>query len=227
MGLKKYGICICHDKFNPINSKGLCPIGAKERHKKSAESKGLTAKEKENDEELRKSRSQGTSIYPLRGRLRTKEPKTSKSFGSILQQKLERENEASVLKAEKTKKYPLKKTKIKPVSKDKAIELSRLAQIKKRKISLQGKNCELCGKSGEVDLFHIIGVGDKRFATDERNLLLSCRDCHNSWTINDWARIVNFSNFNEIMERLRSMDEGKYWKLKHKIDKYHGNLQIS
>lgn len=205
----KYGFCLNHPKTYAVNAKRLCAVCTKGRHKKSAESKGLTVKEKENNGESRQSRSQRTSIYPIRRGLRTKEPKTPKSFGSILQKPTGKERKATV-----------KKTKIKPVSKDKAIELSRLAQIKKRKISLQGKNCELCGKQGEVDLFHIIGVGDKRFATDERNLLLSCRDCHNSWTINDWARILKFSNFNEIMERLRSMDEGKYWKLKHKIDEH-------
>lgn len=118
-------------------------------------------------------------------------------------------------------KFKTKKTKIKPISKDKASELRRLAEIKKSKITLQGNACEMCGKNGEVDLFHMIGVGDKKFSTDENNLMLSCREpCHNAWTNNDWSKIVKFKNFDEIMSRLKSLDEGKYWKLKHKIDEY-------
>jgi hypothetical protein len=50
MGLeKRYGYCICHNTMSSLNAKGLCPIGAKERHEKSAESKGLTIKKKGND----------------------------------------------------------------------------------------------------------------------------------------------------------------------------------
>ncbi len=113
-----------------------------------------------------------------------------------------------------------KKTKIKPISKDKAAEISLLGIIKKQKIEVQGKVCEMCGKHGEVDLFHIIGVGDKKHSTNPINLILSCRFCHLVWGANDWSKIVKFKNFDEIMERLKSLDEGKYWKLWHKIEPF-------
>jgi hypothetical protein len=180
MGIaKRYGYCICHNAMSSLNAKGLCPIGAKERHEKSALSKGFTIKKK--DDEC---------------------------------------NERSLEKRMPIRSVESKKIKINNISKVKVIELAELAKIKKCKISLQGTNCELCGKSGEVDLFHIIGVGDKKHSTNETNLLLSCRFCHLVWGANDWAKIVKFKNFNEIMERLKSLDEGKYWKLWHKIEKH-------
>lgn len=50
MGLeKRYGYCICHNTMSSLNAKGLCPIGAKERHERNAESKGFTIKKKYND----------------------------------------------------------------------------------------------------------------------------------------------------------------------------------
>lgn len=119
-----------------------------------------------------------------------------------------------------------KKTKINPISKVKAAEIALLGNIKKQKIEVQGKVCEMCGKHGEVDLFHIIGVGDKKHSTNEKNLSLSCRFCHLVWGANDWSKIVKFKNFDEIMERLKSLDEGKYWKLKHKIEKYENESHL-
>lgn len=50
--IQKYGICICHGRNNPINSKGLCPIGAKKRHERSAASKGMLTKSARNNENL-------------------------------------------------------------------------------------------------------------------------------------------------------------------------------
>jgi hypothetical protein len=177
--------------MSSLNAKGLCPIGAKERHERSAESKGFTIKKKDDD-----------------------------INGSIKNDS--RDSTNNRLLEETTKTSPINKAKIKinNISKIKVIELAELAKIKKCKISLQGKNCELCEKQGEVDLFHIIGVGDKKHSTNETNLLLSCRFCHLVWGANDWAKIVKFKNFNEIMERLKSLDEGKYWKFWHKIEKH-------
>lgn len=206
---KRYGLCICHDKLRSLNAKGLCSIGSREAREKSAESKGLTVKKKE-DVEANK-RYLGVDLrhkLPIRG------IRQFLDGVAIANNKEPKKNQVA-----------FKKTQIKPISKDKAAELRILAKIKKRKISLQGKKCELCGTSGEVDLFHIIGVGNKKFATNPINLLLSCRQCHDIWGANDWSKIVKFKNFCEIMERLKSLDEGKYWKLKHKIDKYEQSLE--
>jgi len=53
MGLaKRYGYCICHNTMSSLNAKGLCPIGAKERHEKSAKSKGIITKNARNVENL-------------------------------------------------------------------------------------------------------------------------------------------------------------------------------
>jgi hypothetical protein len=174
--------------MSSLNAKGLCPIGAKERHEKSAESKRFTI-EKIYD---------GVCITERKGRMEG----CYRIYGA----------KEKIIK---------QKTKIKPISKDKATEIKLLSEIKKQKIQKIGKKCEICDKHGEVDLFHIIGVGDKKHSTNETNLLLSCRLCHLIWGANDWSKIVKFKNFNEIMERLKSLDEGKYWKLKHKIENYY------
>lgn len=197
--LMKYGYCINHPTRYAVNAKCLCAECTKERHKKSAESKGFTVKEKDNGFDITRGRT-----TELRG---IQEPD---EFNTGQQREIQQ-----------TQKVAFKKTKIKPVSKDKAIELSRLVEIKKRKILLQGNACEMCGTISELlDLFHIIGVGDKKHSTNPVNLMLSCRWCHLIWSANDWSKIVKFKNFDEIMDRLRSLDEGKYWKLKHKIHKY-------
>jgi hypothetical protein len=169
--------------MSSLNSKGLCPIGAKERHERSAQSKGMTVKKKQNE----------------RNKAGYTGERSDGSFGTHKESK---------------------KTKIKPVSKDKANELAVLAQIKKRKISIQGKKCELCGKSGEVDLFHIVGVGNKEYSTNETNLLLSCRFCHLIWGANDFEKILKFVNYQDILVRLKSLNEGLYWKFVHRIERY-------
>ncbi len=189
----KYSYCLNHPNRYAVNAKCLCGVCTKERHEKSAKSKGLTIKKKDD----------GTDNTR----------RTEKKSDEQLQNK----RKALVFKkqAKKTKVY-----KINTISKDKATELRRLSEIKKSKIRIQGSCCELCGKSGEVDLFHIIGVGDKKHSTNPLNTLLSCRWCHLVWGANDWSKVVKFRNFDEIMSRLKSLNEGKYWKLWHKIEKH-------
>lgn len=203
----KYGYCLNHPNTYAVNAKKLCAVCTKERHERSAESKNMVVKKKSTEKEIEKDNGINTT------RRRAIELRS-------IQESCER-NERPQGKVQKKRQTTFNKTKINPISKSKNIELSKLVKIKKRKILLQGNACEMCGAiSGCLDLFHIIGVGDKRFSTDDRNLMLSCREpCHNAWTNNDWAKIVKFKNFDEIMERLKSLDEGKYWKIKHKIDK--------
>lgn len=188
---KRYGNCVCHNRYSSLNAKGLCPEGAKDRHKKSAESKGFVIKEKEND---------------INGSI--KNDSRSSSCFSLLEE------------AVKATPIEKKKAKINRVSENKKRELAILAEIKKCKIDLHGKECEFCGKQGEVDLFHIIGVGDKKHATNPENLLLSCRFCHLIWGANDFEKIIKFNNFDDIMNRLKALDSGKYWKFRHKIEKH-------
>ena len=202
----KYGYCINHSNTYAVNAKKLCGICTKERHERSAGSRGLTINKEKNDNARYKS--------------------SNENKGFTLNKNDDECNERGYETRMPVRPIESKKTKIKPISSDKANELAELASIKKRKISVQGKECELCGKSGEVDLFHIIGVGDKKHSTNETNLLLSCRYCHLVWGANDWAKIVKFRNFAEIMERLKSLDEGKYWKLFHKLEPFLNKLNI-
>lgn len=193
----KYGYCTNHSTRFAVNAKKLCTECTRERHRKSAESKGFTIKEKSNG-----------SLEDIH----TRQEDPAQPNGQDI----------SFPRREGIQKgaFTFKKAKIKPVSKDKAIEVSILAKIKSEKIRELGKVCEMCPRHGDVDLFHIIGVGDKKHSINPINLLLSCRFCHLVWGANDWGKIIKFKNFDDIMERLKSLDEGKYWKLKHKIDEY-------
>lgn len=202
--LQKFGICTCHNKHNPINSRGLCPEGAKERHEHSASMKNMVVKKKSNKKEIEKEDGFDSS----RGVSSTATRKEKRSFGQ----------DDNRNKAQKTK-IDFKK-RIQPRSEKKKQEDEELARIKKQKIAEIGKKCEMCDKHGEVDLFHIIGRVDKKYSIDPLNLMLSCRFCHLIWTANDWSKIVKFKNFDKIMECLKSLDEGKYWKLRHKIEKH-------
>ncbi len=209
----KYGYCLNHPKTYAINAKKLCSVCTKERHERSAASKGILTKNARNNENI--------AITEIDNG--TDNTRRNTSFDSL--QQVDGSYREPQLAMEVQKQASKKKTKINPISKDKIRELSRLAEIKARKKALQTSECEMCGKQGEVDLFHIIGVGDKKHSTNPLNTLLSCRWCHLIWGANDWSKIVKFKNFDEIMERLKSLDEGKYWKLKHKIDKYYESIQ--
>ena len=200
----KYGYCLNHPNTYAVNAKKLCAVCTKERHERSAESKNMVVKKKSNKKEIEKENGLNTT------RRRATELRS-------LQESCER-NERPHGKVQEERQTTFNKTKIKSISKDKATENATLGAIKKQKIEVQGKVCEMCGKQGEVDLFHIIGVGEKKHSTNPRNTILSCRFCHLVWGANDWSKIVKFKNFEEIMERLKSLDEGKYWKLQHKID---------
>ena len=209
----KYGYCLNHPNTYAVNAKKLCAVCTKERHERSAESKNMVVKKKSNKKEIEKDNGLNTT------RRRAIELRS-------IQESCER-NERPHGKVQKERQATFNKNKIKSISKDKTTELRRLAEIKKSKILVEGSYCAMCGKQGDVDLFHIIGVGDKKHSTNTINLILSCRFCHLVWGANDWSKIVKFLNFDEIMERLKSLDEGKYWKLKHKIDEYkNGNRRI-
>ena len=169
----KYGYCLNHPQTYAINAKKLCGVCTKARHEKSAESKGLTVKKKDDGGQQRNGIHKSIRSFP-------------KLNGSYRKPQLDLEVQKQVTK---------KKTKINPISKDKAAEISLLGAIKKQKIEVQGKVCEMCGNNGEVDLFHIIGVGDKKHSTNPINTLLACRQCHDIWGANDWLKIVKFKNF--------------------------------
>jgi hypothetical protein len=165
-------------------------VCTKERHRQVAESKGFTVKGNDNN---------GAKKHTIRP--------TCWGCGQL-------DENVKAVSFTKTK------AKIKPISKDKATELRILAEIKKFKIRMQGENCEICGKPSKVDLFHIITVGDKKHATNPVNLLLSCRFCHLVWGAMDYEKILKFINYEDILNRLKSLDEGKYWKFIHKVERY-------
>ena len=203
----KYGYCLNHPNTYAVNAKKLCAVCTKERHERSAESKNMVVKKKSTEKEIEKDNGINTT------RRRATELRS-------LQESCER-NERPQGKVQEKRQTTFNKAKINPISKDKATEIATLGAIKKQKIKVQGKACEMCGKHGEVDLFHIIGVGDKKHSTNPLNLMLCCQEpCHNAWTNNDWSKIVKFKNFDEIMERLKSLDEGKYWRLWHKVEPF-------
>jgi hypothetical protein len=187
---KRYGYCVCHNRYSSLNAKGLCPEGVRERHKKSAESKGFVIKENDRGIEI---------------------------VTNQVDRRIQESNEQIQCEQRFNKKV---KAKINRVSESKVKENTELAKIKKAKIEEFGEKCEMCEKHGSVDLFHIIGVGDKKHATNPENLLLSCRFCHLIWGANDFEKILKFNNFNDIMNRLKALDSGKYWKFRHKIEKH-------
>lgn len=221
--IQKFGICICHNKHNPINSRGLCPEGARERHEHSAAMKNMVVKKKRNEKEIEKEDEFDSSrgVFKVTSR---REAKSFRQDDNGVEVELSGDDFEStwpsIQKAQQASSFALKKAYINPCSEKKKLEDAELDKIKKQKIAELGKKCEMCNKPGEVDLFHIIGRGDKKYSTDPTNLLLSCRWCHNVWTANDWGKIIKFKNFQEIMDRLKSLNEGYYWKLKHKIDEY-------
>lgn len=92
-----------------------------------------------------------------------------------------------------------------------------LSEIKARKIEMQGERCESCGEFSLVDLSHLLPRSvAPGLVTDERNLILQRRDMHVAWEHKKWDQIVKFKNFWEIFIRIRSMDEGHYWRLVHR-----------
>jgi len=202
----KYVYCLNHPKTRAINAKELCAVCTKERHEKSAKSKGFTVKKKEDGHYYKREILQRKGDSDLQTLQNDKIGHTG-----------DRDNGSFATHKE------CKKNKIKPISKNKALEVAVLAKIKSNKIRELGKKCEMCSKHGEVDLFHIIGVGDKNFATNETNLLLSCRFCHLIWGANDFDKIQRFINYQEILNRLKSLDEGKYWKFIHRVEKFNND----
>lgn len=65
----KYGYCLNHPKTYAVNSRKLCSVCTKERHKQVAESKGFTVKEKSNEFNIERRRTtelrsiQNTNAY--------------------------------------------------------------------------------------------------------------------------------------------------------------------
>lgn len=120
----------------------------------------------------------------------------------------------------------IRKTAIRKRSKKQEEELMALAEIKRRMIAEFGEKCMSCGRVGPVDLSHIIKRQMKKFVLDQRNLVLqgsehsgTCR-CHDYWEDRNFGEVVKFLNFDEILARLRSMDEGKFWRFVHRFEKH-------
>lgn len=62
---KRYGNCVCHNRYSSLNAKGLCPDGARERNNLVAISKGFKGKEDECNE---RSLETGMPIRPIKNK---------------------------------------------------------------------------------------------------------------------------------------------------------------
>lgn len=170
--LQKYGICTCHNKHNPINSKGLCPEGARQRHKYSASMKNMVVKKKSNKKEIEKE--DGTNS--TRGR--TQELRGIQEIGE-----LDREQQGQL----STKKsFDFKKANIKPRSeKNKKLvtqELLMFKQIWEERPHF----CEVTGKplgAFDVRLFsHVLTKGAyPKFRLYKKNIVLCLYEKHHEW----------------------------------------------
>lgn len=97
--------------------------------------------------------------------------------------------------------------------------------ISKTKSGLLCENpyCGFCGKelrNGDiVDLAHLIRVGDeKKYKCDERNVVLAHRDCHDIYD-NNTAGAIQLFMWDDIVKRIKEIDEGAYNRLMLKLDK--------
>jgi len=163
MGLaKRYGYCICHNTLSSLNAKGLCPIGAKERHEKSAKSKGIITKNARNVENLAKH----------------KELTIKKKDNECNERSLETRMPIRPIES--------KKTKIKPRSaKNKELVKAELLVFKKIWES-RPHYCEVTGKpihTFDVRCFsHVLTKGAyPRFRLYEKNIVFCLPEVHFQW----------------------------------------------
>lgn len=167
--LQKYGICTCHNKHNPINSRGLCPEGARERRECSAASKGIITKSvKAKNEEDRSDNTQG----------RTQELRSIQDASE-----LDRGQQGEIPEKKQTN---FKTSKINPRSeKNKAIiaqELLMFKQIWEERPHF----CEVTGKplkAFDVRLFsHVLTKGAyPKFRLYKKNIVLCLYEKHFEW----------------------------------------------
>jgi hypothetical protein len=119
----------------------------------------------------------------------------------------------------------LRKTPVRKKSERQRDEEAELALIKSVLVEKYGERCMSCGKPGPVDLSHLIKRQEKRFVLDPRNLVLQGSShtgtclCHDNWEVRDYSEVAKFINFSEILARIRSMDEGKFWRFVHRFEK--------
>lgn len=123
----------------------------------------------------------------------------------------------------------VRKKTLRVVSERQEAELAALAVVKLEMVARLEERCQSCGAYGPVDLSHLIKRQDKRFVLDPRNLVLqgsehtgTCR-CHDEWEVGNFEKVRLFRNFDELMARVREMDEGKYWRMVHRFEKQKAN----
>lgn len=196
--LQKFGICTCHNKNNPINAKGLCPEGARERHEHSAAMKNMVVKKKSNKKEIEKE--DGTNST----RRRTQELRGIQEIDE-----LDREQQGQL----STKKsFDFKTFKIQPHSeKNKKLvtqELLMFKQIWEERPHF----CEVTGKplgAFDVRLFsHVLTKGAyPKFRLYKKNIVLCLYEKHFEWEFKT-RKTLEFS----WIETLESSLKTEYYK---------------
>lgn len=204
--LQKFGICTCHNKNNPINAKGLCPEGARERHEHSATMKNMVVKKNRNNLEIEiedrnettERQHDGEAFYE-----RTSRKSTGNSRENYPSQS-HKSNEKST--------FTCKKIRIKPRSeKNKEIvaqELLMFKQIWEERPHF----CEVTGKplgAFDVRLFsHVLTKGAyPKFRLYKKNIVLCLYEKHFEWEFKT-RKTLEFS----WIETLESSLKTEYYK---------------
>lgn len=83
-----------------------------------------------------------------------------------------------------------------------------IAEIKAEKIKKLGRICLFCRrKVSSVDLVHIIRRSySERLKTDEKNVILGCRECHDTFDNGDARELEKFPTFEPVLNRMKKLD---------------------
>ena len=106
----------------------------------------------------------------------------------------------------------------KQVKSNKAVELAKLKVLARWIENYGYVFCSSCGKTeGRIDMSHLIPISDnKALEGDVRNILPQCGDVCHPIQERGSRLMKGFINYEEIMSRIKEMDENYYNKLKVK-----------
>lgn len=196
---RDYGCCKVHPDSKAVNAKGECkPCQHLRTHKEPLE---VTLKRKQ-DEYYRKYMQKVGSYIKDRG---DKDDHVSKRSNSGFRLDSSFRN--------------LPKYRIKKKSKSQAGTNRELSKIKEALINEKGGACESCGRHGNVDLSHLIPRSQRKdMECDTANLALKCRKCHAEYESRNFFAIRKFKNYEEIMSRIKILDEGYFWRMVNKFN---------
>ena len=85
---------------------------------------------------------------------------------------------------------------------------SELSRIKAKKINKLGRICLFCRrKVSNVDLVHIIRQSySEALKTDEKNVILGCRECHDTFDNGDARVLEKYPTFELVLNRMKKLD---------------------